>query len=73
MTEEQYRAQQGIPTAHKFVRMNTAWETSKGFDTDTFWYDEVDAGENFVARHIATNRTSMHPPFIKFEEWEKDD
>ena len=72
MTEEQYRSANGIPHAHRFVQVKSENKQGKGVDTDTTWYNEVDADGSIVDRHVQKETMSMYPPFSQSESWTKE-
>ncbi|SIR15985.1 hypothetical protein SAMN05421546_0020 [Solilutibacter tolerans] len=53
----------GIPDNHKLVQTDSKWRQSKGLDTDTYWYDQVDETGAVVAKWIVKDSTSIYPPF----------
>lgn len=53
----------GIPSNHKLVQTETKWRQSKGQDTDTYWYDQVDENGAVIAKWTVKDSTSMYPPF----------
>jgi len=61
----------GIPGNHKLVQTETKWRQSKGQDTDTYWYDEVNETGAVVAMWIVKDSTSMYPPFDRSISYEK--
>lgn len=52
-----------INESHKLVQTDTKWEQRKGWDTDTYWYDEMDEDDKLVAKHIVKEETCIYPPF----------
>lgn len=61
----------GIPTNHKLVQTETKWRQSKGQDTDTYLYDQVDENGIVVAKYVVRDSTSMYPPFGRNVSFEK--
>lgn len=61
----------GIAENNKLIQTDTKWEQRKGQDTDTYWYDEIDATGNLVAKYILKDSTSMYPPFGRTVSYEK--
>ncbi len=48
---------------HKLVQTNTKWEQRKGWDTDTYWFDEFNENGELVAKYIVKDETCIYPPF----------
>lgn len=61
-----------IPSEHSLVQTKTEWKQKKGQDTDTYWYDEVDAQGNIIAKYIVKDSTSIYPPFGRNITFEKE-
>ena len=53
-----------IPTDHKLIQ-NGALKNraSKGRDTDTYEYNQIDKDGNIIAVYIIEDSTSTNPPF----------
>lgn len=61
-----------IPSEHSLVQTNTEWKQKKGQDTDTYWYNEIDAQGNIIAKYVVKDSTSMYPPFGRNITFEKE-
>jgi len=61
-----------IPSEHSLVQTKTESKQKKGQDTDTYWYDEVDAQGNIIAKYVVKDSTSIYPPFGRNVTFEKE-
>ncbi|MDY0180598.1 hypothetical protein [Aliarcobacter skirrowii] len=61
-----------IPSSHSLIQTKTEWNQKRGQDTDTYWYDEVDAEGKIIAKYIVKDSTSIYPPFKKNITFEKE-
>jgi hypothetical protein len=68
---DEHKKKIGISESHKLIQTDTKWEQRKGQDTDTYWYDEIDALGVVVAKYIVKDSTSMYPPFGRSITYEK--
>lgn len=60
-----------LPANHKLMQTDTKWKQSRGQDTDTYWYDQVDENGTVVAKYVVKDTTSMYPPFGRSISYEK--
>ncbi len=63
MSTEELKAKFEIPEEHQIIQTKTTWKQRSGLDTDTYWYDEVNAAGEKVGSYVTTDSTSMYPPF----------
>lgn len=68
---DEHKKKIGIPEAHNLVQTDSKWEQRKGQDTDTYWYDEVDASGAVIAKYIVKDSTSIYPPNSRSITYEK--
>lgn len=62
----------GIPDGHKLVESKPSeWRQGKGLDTDTYWYNEVNAAGKVVSQYVVRDSTSMYPPFNRSITFQK--
>lgn len=61
-----------IPSEHSLVQTKTEWKQKKGKDTDTYWYDELDAQGNIIAKYVVKDCTGTYPPFRRNITFEKE-
>lgn len=71
MTKDDAKSRIGIPADHDLIETDTTWGTKGGQDTDTYWYDEVNAEGAVVNKYVLYDSTAMHPPFGRSIHWEK--
>lgn len=51
----------GIASENGLVETYSKYEKNNDFETDTYWYDEVDSKGNVVGKYILKNSCSMSP------------
>jgi hypothetical protein len=72
---ESHKKELKIPSKNKLIETKCEYDNfglnHKGWDTDTYWYNEVDPSGNVIAKYIVEDSTNTRPPFntkITFEK-----
>lgn len=68
---EEHKNKIGISDNHDLVQTDYKWEVRKGKDTDYYYYDEIDADGNIVAKYEVLESMSTYPPFGTKVSWKK--
>ena len=62
-----------LQDGHKLHQTKMESKVKKSEDYDLYYYDELDANENLVAKYIVKHSTSIYPPFTVYVEYQKFD
>lgn len=68
-----HKKELNIEDGHTLHQTKMENKVKKSEDYDLYYYDELDAYDNIVAKYIVKHSTSIYPPFSVYIEYQKFD